>query len=76
MGLKAPQKYYLTLRRLDSCPESGRAHDTFKIDRTGLAPLQGAALCLGRVPGLKPRAKSCSPFGAEIAPLVILVPLS
>ena len=48
--------------------------DTFEIDRTDLAPLQGAALCCGPVPGLKPRAKSCSPFGAGIAPLVILVP--
>ena len=62
MGLKAPQKYYLTLRRLNSCPDPGRAHDTFEIDRTGLAPLQGAALLFGAGPGvetwLKPRAKS------------------
>jgi hypothetical protein len=50
--------------------------DTFEVDRTDLAPLQGAALCLGRVPGLKPRAKSCSPFGAGIAPLVMTEPLS
>jgi hypothetical protein len=48
--------------------------DTFEIDGTDLAPLQGAAHWLGGVPGLKSRAKSCSPFGAEIAPLGILVP--
>jgi hypothetical protein len=26
MGLKASQKYYLALTRLNSCPDPGRAH--------------------------------------------------
>jgi hypothetical protein len=34
------------------------------VSRFDLAPLQGASLRGGRFPGLKPWAKSCSPFGA------------
>ena len=53
MGLKAPQKYYLTLRGLNSCPDPSRVHDTFEIDRTGLAPLTGRGALFGAGPGVE-----------------------
>ena len=34
------------------------------VDHKYLPPFQGGSLCV-RVPGLKPRAESCSPFGTK-----------